>query len=270
MGRIATAQGGNNPTTHKCGICGEEGHYRTTCPLAQDNGGGFCLPATRPLPRKGTYKCGHCGKVGHNKRTCPTLKADPVEQKFELELSGLLTDEAQSPRSEVGTPDTIPFPEVDIATEGYTGILLDNDVFRLVGEQVLAIRDKINRDFYTGRTHFTTWEGMDKTCFHILRPVKGADIFRSADAIQVFEVDRNINEGNSQEKLCGDIRTVADILDRRGLRHRVEAHSNLKPSTLKYKYIRKEIGTPDFRYFKKSLAERAENRRREELARMER
>ena len=146
MGRIATAQGGNNPTTHKCGKCGEFGHNRRTCP-------DLCLPATRPLPRKGSKKCSVCGKLGHNKRTCPTLleqkfeaEVAKVEQKFELELSALLNDEAPMESDVELTPT--PRDEVDVATEGYTGILLDNDVLGLIGEQVLAIRDKETRDYW--------------------------------------------------------------------------------------------------------------------------
>ena len=259
MGRIATAHGGNNPTTHQCGLCGDFGHNRRTCPLAQDNGGGFLLPATRPLPNK-TYKCGHCGKVGHNKRTCPTLQrrkdflaeAEKNEPKLNLEIDTLcqICDEepmesdielTPTPRSEVSTPDTIPFPEdedqeVDIATEGFQADW--GNLPQECLEIILAEVERHNQEWWENAIHFTTWEGKDRSKFQIIRSrAEGGDL-------SLFEVDRDVSDGWQQEAICKSIRTIADILDRRGLRHRVEAHSNLNPRHLKYKYIRKEIGTP--------------------------
>ena len=80
--------------------------------------------------------CSVCGVAGHNKRTCSKrfqlIPVVPDEPPMETDLE--LTP---TPRS-----------EVDVATEGYTGILLDNDVLGLVGEQVLAIRDKITRSYW--------------------------------------------------------------------------------------------------------------------------
>jgi len=164
-----------------CGNCGLTGHNRRTC--------GF----TRPLPTKGSKKCSVCGKLGHNKRTCPTLldkqfelEVAKVEQKFELELTCLLCDEEPMDSDVELTPT--PREEVDVATEGYTGepreiCGLDHDVMLLVGGEVLAIRDKENRDY---------WEHINST-----------SNFRDADISDFRMVERIIARQRLFHPHCG-------------------------------------------------------------------
>lgn len=45
----------DNPRTHLCSTCGEEGHNKQTCKKAD---------------RSRTYRCSNCGDAGHNRRTC--------------------------------------------------------------------------------------------------------------------------------------------------------------------------------------------------------
>lgn len=256
-------------TQMTCGNCGLTGHNRRTCDF------------TRPLPNKGKTKCSVCGKLGHNKRTCPTLldkqfelEVAKVEQKFELELTCLLCDEepmesdlelTPTPRSEVGTPDTIPFPddqEVEIYTEGYRNICgLNHDLMLMVGEEVGKIRAKINQEYWEGKIHFTSWDGMDKSYFHIIRSRSAMGVIgQPPQILSVFEVDRSLESGWEQQDICRSIRMATDLLEVR--------NKALKPSTLKLKYIRREIGTP-LPLWKRSLAERAADREREYWERRE-
>src|SRR5210317_295256 len=253
MGRIATAQGGNNPSTYSCGICGLTGHNRRNCGI------------TKPLPSKGSKKCSVCGKLGHNKRTCPTL----LEKQFELEvakveLTCLLCDEepmesdlelTPTPRSEVGTPDTIPFPddqEVEIYTEGYRNICgLNHDLMLMVGEEVGKIRVKINQDWWEGKIHFTSWDGMDKSYFHITRSRSAMGVIGQAPTIlSIFEVDRMKEDGWQYQKVIKQIHTAVDLLEDKG--------KVIKPSHLKYKYIRHATYNPWVYTWRHSLRERAE------------
>lgn len=267
-----------------CGNCGLQGHNRRTCGLVND-----------PLPVKGKRRCGCCGEVGHNKRTCPKA----LEQLRQMRYAKLANPEAPTPslslvvRDEdpmeedfiltsddeyepaVSGDDDIFTPEVDVATEGYTGeprdiCGLDYDLMIVVGEEVGKIRVKINQDWWERKIHFTSWDGMDKTYFHIIRSRSALGVIGQAPTIlSLFEVERDVSDGWQQQEICKSIRKVADILDERGLRHRVEAHANLKPSTLKYRYIRREIGTPH-PLWKRTLAEREAEITREFYARRER
>ena len=143
MPRVATAQGGNNPTEYKCGNCGEFGHNRRTC------------MNHKSVPVRGAKKCSVCSKAGHNKRTCPTIQRRrdflAEAEKAEQPMLCLICDEEPLPEDLPLTPTPrTPIPEdVDIATEGYTQeprdiCGLNHDLMNLVGEEVGKIRVKIN------------------------------------------------------------------------------------------------------------------------------
>lgn len=152
MPRVATAQGGNNPTEYKCGNCGEFGHNRRTC------------MNHKSIPVRGAKKCSVCSKAGHNKRTCPTIQRRrdflAEAEKAEQPMLCLICDEEPLPEDLPLTPTPrTPIPEdVDIATEGYTQeprdiCGLDHDVMLMVGQQVGKIRAKINQDWWEQRIH---------------------------------------------------------------------------------------------------------------------
>jgi len=252
-------------TQMTCGNCGLTGHNRRTC--------GF----TRPLPNKGKTKCSVCGKLGHNKRTCPTLlerKFEAEVEKVELELTCLLCDEepmesdlelTPTPRSEVGTPDTIPFPddqEVEISTEGYRNICgLNHDLMLMVGEEVGKIRVKINLQFHGGRVRMVVFgEGQGeqslsdtKGKFSILRSrlIGGQEISlgKRSTTLSACLVDRSKEDGWQQQKVIKEIHTVVDLLEDRG--------KVIKPSHLKYKYIQDSTYNPWVYTWRHSLRERA-------------
>lgn len=149
----------NTPCSYKCGNCGVFGHNRRTCGVIKND--------LLPVPR--VTKCGACGKEGHNKRTCPVLKRRKdfltaheemlVSDEEEMEEDYVLTSDEENdyvPAMDCGDDDLwsnppTPRGEVDIATEGYKGILLCDDVLELVGKQVEAVRGKFTRDYHEGR-----------------------------------------------------------------------------------------------------------------------
>jgi len=59
----------------RCGGCGELGHNRRTCTLAEPLVV-MCLPCG-PKPSPAGRKCGRCGEVGHNRRTCGVARVAP-------------------------------------------------------------------------------------------------------------------------------------------------------------------------------------------------
>jgi hypothetical protein len=156
MGRIANAQGGNNPEKYRCSLCGMCGHNCRSC------------TNTRPLPVRGVKKCGCCGEVGHNRRTCPKMKEEQVEQKFQAELALLLADEAdeeplQQDLELTPTPRSETEEEVDVATEGYREICgLNHDLMLMVGEQVGEIRVKINLEWWCNRIQMPVFTGENR------------------------------------------------------------------------------------------------------------
>jgi hypothetical protein len=233
----------------RCSLCGEVGHNCRTC------------GNTRPLPVRGVRKCGCCGEVGHNKRTCPKKKedqlkvaaeavvewmlaceADEVEQKFQAELALLLADEADEeplPQDLELTPTPRSEIEVDVATEGYREICgLNHDLMLMVGEQVGEIRVKINLEWWEGKIHFTSWDDMTKSRFRIFRSRSAMGVIgQEPTLLSVFEVDRSFESGWAQQDICRSIRNATDLLEAR--------NKTLKPSTLKLKYILREIGFPE-------------------------
>lgn len=50
-----------------CGICGQAGHNRLTCPRANEQ-----------QQQQQQYHCAVCGEVGHNERTCTAHAAEPM------------------------------------------------------------------------------------------------------------------------------------------------------------------------------------------------
>ncbi|XP_046418351.1 uncharacterized protein LOC124178776 isoform X2 [Neodiprion fabricii] len=62
--------------TRKCGVCREEGHNRTTCPMNKsDASKSIIQPSKVTKSPKRSYKCGVCGNEGHNRTTCPMNKS---------------------------------------------------------------------------------------------------------------------------------------------------------------------------------------------------
>ena len=69
-----------------CGVCGESGHNRRTCPQAKGGGtsAAKCADEREPIDMGGRIAdaataldqrtCGVCGQSGHYKRTCPQAK----------------------------------------------------------------------------------------------------------------------------------------------------------------------------------------------------
>ncbi|XP_046737724.1 uncharacterized protein LOC124406369 [Diprion similis] len=68
--------------TRKCGVCREEGHNRTTCPMNKSVASEPKTSASKTTESpKRSYKCGVCREEGHNRTTCPMNKSVASEPK---------------------------------------------------------------------------------------------------------------------------------------------------------------------------------------------
>ena len=169
--------------------------------------------------------CSICRLAGHNKRTCPnrlqlTLILDEEPMEFDLEL----------------TPT--PREEVDIATDGYTGILLDNDVFWLIGQQVLEIRDRNNRDWWESRIRYLnlTQLGEAIRLRNIMTDFTKTYLSTSDTSPNVVMIADGRRDGDTRDTVMDDLKKVSNIL--------VSKNKALKPSALKFKYVKKVQSTP--------------------------
>ena len=126
--------GGDRPTPvprrteRKCGICGIVGHTRNTCTVT---------PTVKEVNHNPRSKCGICGIAGHNKKTCPQLYSDEIQDEEPMDEDYVLSDEED---------------EVDLATTGYSGITLCDDLLELVGFQVKVVREKATVDYWADLT----------------------------------------------------------------------------------------------------------------------
>lgn len=117
------------------------------------------------------YTCRCCGLVGHNVRTCPVAKEQmramrhaSVASNYQLPVSLSLVV-AEPAHIDLTIADESPMEHdleltptprddsVDIATTGYTGIQLCDDILELVGKQVIIIRDADTLDYHTLGLH---------------------------------------------------------------------------------------------------------------------
>eukprot|EP00287_Rhodomonas_sp_CCMP768_P009338 CAMPEP_0196735314 /NCGR_PEP_ID=MMETSP1091-20130531/13796_1 /TAXON_ID=302021 /ORGANISM="Rhodomonas sp., Strain CCMP768" /LENGTH=220 /DNA_ID=CAMNT_0042078943 /DNA_START=98 /DNA_END=760 /DNA_ORIENTATION=+ len=80
-GAAAAAAAALAPGDRTCGVCGESGHNRRTCPRVAHEGG--------KVDKDGQRACSICGQPGHNKRTCPRLSGEEAEKaKAALSMAG--------------------------------------------------------------------------------------------------------------------------------------------------------------------------------------
>ena len=248
--------GVNAPSTYKCGTCGVFGHNARTCGVIKND--------LLPVPKK--TKCGACGKEGHNKRTCPTLKrrrdflsihvAVPdtcllIADEEAMEEDYVLTSDEEEdyvPAMDCGVDgeeDLLPFGatttdcHVDIATDGYTGILLCDDVLMLVGQQVEAVRGKFTRDYHEGRVWMgyladketgMKWSGEG---FKILRAIKTGEQKR----LGYLNAETDHHVGDTWRECGKQIASIRGMGDSRRVRR--GSVSILK--MMKWDYIKRDL-----------------------------
>lgn len=228
----------------KCGTCGKEGHNKRTCPV---------------LKRRRDFLINIHGWDASEKEILDKAVLTPLTAHEEM----LMSDEEEMEEDEVLTSDEeeeedvtclvcaaseeeeFQFPEVedpwgsvDVATEGYKGILLCDDVLDLVGKQVEAVRGKFTRDYHEGRV----WMGFlaDKQTgmkwsgegFKILRAVVAEEPRR----LGYLNAETDHHVGDTWQECGKQLLLASDILAKR--------NKTITPKGVTLKYVKREI---DFR-----------------------
>tara|TARA_R110001599_G_scaffold97015_1_gene250353 strand:+ start:3407 stop:4027 length:621 start_codon:yes stop_codon:yes gene_type:complete len=152
---------------------------------------------------------------------------DPTEGQLAGDLDADLWSNPPTPRD-----------EVDIATEGYTGILLCDDVLMLVGQQVEAVRGKFTRDYHEGRV----WMGEDYRVMDFPNPREGFKIIRLVEEeeqkrLGYLNAETDYHTGDTWQE-CG--KQIANIR-RMGDSRRVRRGSVSILKMMKWDYIKREL-----------------------------